>query len=148
MATEGFDGQIIWLIANIAVPLHQQLQKIIVKLKTLSVMITQLSDYFISGNMIHMSVLTLLLAFVFLATWKAPAWVWKIGLLALVSGILFGILGYYQIQDVVRKSIFENGDISPAVLAGGYKCTLIPVIYGFIIFIVSLIINIFQSPRI
>ena len=30
MATEGFDGQIIWLIANIAVPLHQQLQKIIV----------------------------------------------------------------------------------------------------------------------
>ena len=111
-------------------------------------MITQLSDYFISGNMIHMSVLTLLLAFVFLATWKAPAWVWKIGLLALVSGILFGVLGYYQIHDAVQRSILENGDITPVVLAGGYKCTLIPVIYGFIIFIVSLIINIFQSPRI
>ena len=111
-------------------------------------MFTQLSDFFISGNMIHMSILTLLLAFVFLAAWKAPAWGWKIGLVALASGVLFGILGYYQIQDVVRKSLFENGDISPAVLAGGYKCTLIPVIYGFIIFIVSLIINIFQSPRI
>jgi len=107
-------------------------------------MITQLSDYFISGNMIHMSILTLLLAFVFLSAWKAPAWGWKIGLLALVSGILFGLLGYYQIHDVIQI----DGDISPSVLAGGYKCTLIPVIYGFIIFIVSLIINIFQSPRI
>ena len=111
-------------------------------------MITQLSDYFISGNMIHMSILTLLLAFVFLAAWKAPAWGWKIGLVALASGVLFGILGYYQIQDAVQKSILENGDIAPSVLLGGYKCMLIPVIYGFIIFIVSLIINIFQSPRI
>jgi hypothetical protein len=30
METEGFDRQNIWLIANIAVPLHQQLQKLIV----------------------------------------------------------------------------------------------------------------------
>ena len=111
-------------------------------------MITQLSDFFISGNMIHMSILTLLLAFVFLAAWKAPAWVWKIGLLALVSGILFGILGYYQIQDAVQKTLLESGDIAPSVLMGGYKCMMIPVIYGFIIFIASLIINIFQSPRI
>ena len=107
-------------------------------------MITQLSDFFISGNMIHMSILTLLLAFVFLAAWKAPAWVWKIGLLALVSGILFGLLGYSQICDFTQS----NGDVSPTVLMGGYKCMMIPVVYGFIIFIVSLIINIFQSPRI
>ena len=111
-------------------------------------MITQLSDYFISGNMIHMSVLTLLLACVFLAAWKAPAWGWKIGLVALLSGILFGILGYYQIQDAVQKTLLESGNVDPAVLMGGYKCTLIPVVYGFIIFIASLIINIFQSPRI
>ena len=107
-------------------------------------MITQLSDFFINGNMIHMSILTLLLAFVFLAAWKAPAWVWKIGLLALASGILFGALGYYQICDYVNS----HGDVSPAVLMGGYRCMTIPVAYGFIIFIVSLIINIFQSPRI
>ena len=111
-------------------------------------MITQLSDYFISGNMIHMSILTILLAFVFLAAWKAPAWGWKIGLLALASGILFGILGYYQIHDAVRRMICESGDISPQVLMGGYKCMLVPVIYGFIIFIVSLVINIIQTPRI
>lgn len=107
-------------------------------------MITQLSDYFISGNMIHMSILSLLLAFVFLAAWKAPAWGWKIGLLALTLGILFGILGYYQICDFTQS----NGDVAPSVLMGGYKCMMIPIIYGYIIFIVSLIINTFQSPRI
>ena len=107
-------------------------------------MITQLSDFFIMGNMLHMSILTLLLACVFLAAWKAPAWGWKIGLLALASGILFGILGYYQICDFTQS----NGDVSPSVLMGGYKCMMVPVIYGFIIFIVSLIINIFQTPRI
>ena len=107
-------------------------------------MITQLSDFFISGNMIHMSILTLLLASVFLAAWKAPAWGWKIGLLALVAGILFGILGYYQICDFAQA----NGDVSPAVLMGGYKCSMVPVIYGIIIFIISLLIHIFQSPRI
>ena len=107
-------------------------------------MITQLSDFFIMGNMLHMSILTLLLAFVFLAAWKAPAWGWKIGLLALASGILFGILGYYQICDFTQS----NGDVSPSVLMGGYKCMMVPVIYGFIIFIVSLVINIIQTPRI
>lgn len=111
-------------------------------------MITQLSDFFISGNMLHMSILTILLASVFLAAWKAPAWGWKIGILALVLGILFGILGYYQINDAMQKLIFESGDVSPQVLMGGYKCMMIPVIYGFIIFIVSLIINIIQTPRI
>lgn len=94
--------------------------------------------------MIHMSILTLLLACVFLSAWKAPAWVWRIGLLALVSGFLFALVGYYQICDFTQSS----GDVSPAVLMGGYKCALIPVLYGFIIFIVSLIINIFQTPRI
>ena len=107
-------------------------------------MITQLSDFFIMGNMLHMSILTLLLAFVFLAAWKAPAWGWKIGLLALASGILFGILGYYQICDFTQS----NGDVSPSVLMGGYKCMMVPVIYGIIIFIISLLIHIFQSPRI
>ena len=85
-------------------------------------MITQLSDFFISGNMIHMSILTILLASVFLSAWKAPAWVWKIGLLAMVCGILFGVLGYYQINDAIQKTLLESGDIAPSVLMGGYKC--------------------------
>lgn len=104
----------------------------------------QLSEFFVMGNIILMSILTLLLAFVFLAAWKAPAWVWKIGFLALSCGILCGIYGYYQICDYMQSV----GDVSSAVLMGGYKCMMVPVIYGIIIFIISLLINIFQSPRI
>lgn len=107
-------------------------------------MITQLSEFFIMGNVFFMSILTILLASVFLSAWKAPAWVWKIGVLALACGILFGFFGYYQICDFTQS----NGDVSPVVISGGYKCMMIPVIYGFIIFIVSLLIHIFQTPRI
>ena len=107
-------------------------------------MITQLSEFFVMGGVFFMSFLTILLASIFLAAWKAPAWVWKIGLLALVCGILFGIFGFYQICDFTQS----NGDVSPTVLMGGYKCMLVPTVYGFIIFIISLLIHIFQSPRI
>ena len=107
-------------------------------------MISQLSEFFVMGNMIHMSILTILLASVFLSAWKAPAWVWKIGLLALACGILFGSIGYYQICDFTNS----NGDVSPYVLMGGYRCMMVPVTYGIIIFIISLLIHIFQSPRI
>ena len=107
-------------------------------------MISQLSDYFVMGNPIFMSILTILLASVFLAAWKAPAWIWKIGVLALACGILFGAIGFYQICDFTRS----NGDVAPSVLMGGYKCMLVPTVYGIIIFIISLLIHIFQSPRI
>jgi apolipoprotein N-acyltransferase len=107
-------------------------------------MITQLSEFFVMGGVFFMSFLTILLASIFLAAWKAPAWVWKIGLLALVCGILFGIFGFYQICDFTQS----NGDIAPSVLMGGYKCMLVPTVYGIIIFIISLLIHIFQSPRI
>lgn len=108
-------------------------------------MISQLSNFFIMGNMYFMSILTILLASLFLAAWKAPAWVLKIGILALVAGILFGVFGFYQMIDYLQTA---EGDVSQSVIYGGYKCMLIPTVYGFIIFIVAQLINIFQSPRI
>jgi len=107
-------------------------------------MITQLSEFFVMGNTILMSILTIMLASVFLAAWKAPAWVWKIGVLALACGILAGIYGYYQMCDYMQA----HGDVATTVLMGGYKCAMVPTVYGIIIFIISLIINIFQTPKI
>ena len=107
-------------------------------------MITQLSEFFVMGNIYLMSFLTILLASVFLAAWKAPAWVWKIGILALACGILSGIYGYYQMCDYMQA----HGDVATTVLMGGYKCAMVPTVYGIIICIISLLINIFQSPRI
>ena len=112
---------------------------------------TAISDFFMMGHPLCMSALTLLLALVFLAAWKAPAWVRNIGLIALACGFLFGILCLYQMFGVLQGVMPDSGDVtpfSPAVMYGGYKCALVPVIYGIIILIISLIIQLCQKPRV
>ena len=103
-----------------------------------------ISDFFMMGNPWCMSALTLLLALVFLAAWKAPAWVRNIGAIAFVCGLLFGAIGLNQMYDYLQA----HGDISPAVVYGGYKCALVPVFYGIIILLISLIVHLCQKPRI
>ena len=105
---------------------------------------TTLSEMFLEGNILFMSVLTFLLAILFLAAWKAPAWVRDVGSIALAFGILFGLLGIRQVFSYMQTV----DEVAPSVLYGGYKCTTIPVVYGLIIFIISLIIHLCQKPRI
>jgi len=108
-------------------------------------MFNELSQMFIEGGALYMSILTLLLALLFLGTWKAPAWVRSIGTIALAFGILSHVLGIYQALD---DMICYEGDLSINVIYAGYRCSLITVIYGFFIFIISRIIHICQTPRI
>ena len=105
---------------------------------------TAITDFFVMGGPWCMSALTLLLALVFLAAWKAPAWVRNIGVIALVCGLLFGILGVYQMFSYMQA----HGDVTPAVIYGGYKCVLVPVTYGIIILLISQITYLCQKPRI
>ena len=85
-------------------------------------MSTKISEMFFEGNMIFMSILTLFLALLFLAAWKAPAWVRSIGSIALAAGVLFSILGINQIFGYMQQA----GSVAQSVLYGGYKTTLIP----------------------
>lgn len=105
---------------------------------------TAITDFFMMGGPWFMAVLTLLLALVFLAAWKAPAWVHSIGLIALACGFLFSVLGLYQMYDYMQA----HGEIAAAVVYGGYKCGLVPVSYGTIIFIISQITYLCHKPRI
>ena len=107
-------------------------------------MSTKISEMFFEGNMIFMSILTLFLALLFLAAWKAPAWVRSIGGIALAAGVLFSILGINQIFGYMQQA----GSVAQSVLYGGYKATLLPVCYGLGIYIVAHIIHICQTPRI
>lgn len=91
-----------------------------------------------------MTLLTLELIGLLLAAWKAPAWVKEIGLLALVTGITYTLLGLAQAMGVVH----EAGDIAPSLLAGGLRVASIPVIYGLLIYALSLVIRMVQKPRI
>ena len=103
-----------------------------------------------------MATLTILLVAIFFAAWKAPRWVKEIGKFALVFGFLSFVLGLRQMFQALQEvagaldsnsisGIFDL--ISPGVLFGGLKVALIPVIYGMIIYLVSLVVRVIVKPR-
>lgn len=91
-----------------------------------------------------MIIITLLFIGLFFAAWKAPAWVKEIGIAALVVSIFWTLLGWLQIVDFLSG----NDDVANNIIAGGIKVSLIPVLYGLIVYFVSLVIRIIQKPRI
>ena len=101
-------------------------------------------DLFLQGGTWGMSILTVELIGMLFAAWKAPAWVKELGLLALVSGIFYQILGMFQAFGVIQIA----GDISPSLLAGGFKVSFIAVMYALLIYAASLVIRMLQKPRI
>ncbi|MEQ9285989.1 MAG: MotA/TolQ/ExbB proton channel family protein [Cyclobacteriaceae bacterium] len=60
----------------------------------------------------------------------------QVGLFALVVGILGQLIGLFE----AFKAIEQMGNVSPAMLAGGIKVSMITTLYGFFIYIVSVLI--------
>ena len=101
-------------------------------------------NFFVEGGLGGMIIITVLLIALLAAAWKAPNWVKEIGIAALVAGIFWTVCGLSQAAGVVQMV----GDISPAVVWGGIKVMTIPLLYGLVIYFLSLIIRIIQKPRI
>lgn len=109
---------------------------------------------FAEGGPIFMSVLTIVLVALLFAAWKAPRWVKEIGNFALVFGLLSPLFPLFHLFDTLQKVAWDRGEeitgifdlISPGVLFGA-KAILIPVIYGMVIYLFSLIIRMIQKPR-
>ena len=110
---------------------------------------------FIQGGAGFMTVLTVLLVAIFFAAWKAPRWIKEIGSFALVFGFLTLLIGLYQMFVALQQVAMDIGEgvtgvfdlISPGVLFGGLKIAMIPVFYGIIIYLVSLVVCIIKKPR-
>ena len=109
---------------------------------------------FLQGGVGFMTILTILLVSLFFAAWKAPAWVKEIGLFALVFGLMTPMFPLYQLFSALQEVAADRNDItglfdliSPGVLFAG-KVIMIPVIYGMMIYLVSLVIRIVKKPRI
>jgi hypothetical protein len=103
-----------------------------------------IAQLFAQGGLTIMIVITLLLIGLLVAAWKAPRWVREIGISALVVSIFSALLGLAHALDAVQMA----GDVSSSIVAGGLKCCLIPIIYGLIIYFISLVIRVIQKPRI
>ena len=101
-------------------------------------------NLFLEGGPGWMGLVTLLLIALFFAAWKAPAWVKEIGIAALAVGAMSSLIGLRQAAGVIQSV----GDISPNVVWGGDKVMSIPIIYGIIVYLISLILRVIQKPRI
>lgn len=91
-----------------------------------------------------MAVLTILFVGIFFAAWKAPQWVKEIGIFALAFGFFALFSGLRQMFEFIQNSTEQ---IQTSVIGAGLKVAMIPVLYGLIIYMVSLIIRIIQKPR-
>lgn len=98
---------------------------------------------FVAGGSGFMSILTILLVLIFVAAWKAPAWVKELGKMAPIVGLFSMLLGLFTIFNFCTTD-----EVPFSVMSGGLKVALIPVMYSLIIYFISLIIRIVQKPRI
>jgi flagellar motor component MotA len=110
-----------------------------------------MTDLFYAGGPLFMGILTILLLIILaMAVYRLIqitrdnvthetsfrhqlTYIKSIGLFSLVFGILAQLMGLYQ----AFSAIEEVGNISPALLAGGLKVSMITTIYGIIIFLIS-----------
>ena len=110
---------------------------------------------FMQGGAGYMTILTVLLVAIFFAAWKAPRWIKEIGKFALVFGFLTFIIGLFQMLTALQQVAMDLGEgvtgvfdlVSPGVFFGGIKVGLIPVTYGMIIYLISLVVRIIKKPR-
>ena len=98
---------------------------------------------FVEGGYLGMSMITILLTLIFFAAWKAPAWVENIGKIAFAVGLIWAFAGLRQ----ALTFLSSNPDTAMAVIYKGLKVTLIPAIYGAIVYVISQVITIVQKPR-
>ena len=69
----------------------------------------------------------------------------EIGLAAFAVSILSTLIGAYHIFDVLKQ---VEGNISPGVLFGGLKVSMIPIIYGLSVYIISLAVRVILKPKV
>lgn len=102
-----------------------------------------LSRFFVEGGMTGMILISLMLIALFIAAWKAPRWVREIGIGALVLSVFLTLMGLFQLLGVAETF----GDIPFSVISGGLRVTMIPLFYGLIVYFISLVIRVVQTPR-
>jgi hypothetical protein len=113
-----------------------------------------MKDLFFMGGPLFMSILTILL--IIMVTWmvfhivsfynssqvnheKALRFISygkSIGLFAMITGILGQLIGFYSAFIAIERA----GDISPSLVFGGIKVSLITTLYGIFIYLFSIII--------
>ena len=89
-----------------------------------------------------MSILTIILIILVYCSFKHKQKLNIIGRLGLVVGVLGHLLGLYSMFEAL-ESLESN--VSPTLIASGIKVSMICLIYGLLIYIISLLILLFKK---
>ena len=113
-----------------------------------------MKDLFFMGGTLFMGILTILLLIMigwslyhFIAAYGAKqsnleivlrrmGYGKSIGLFAMITGIFGQLIGFYEAFSVIEHA----GDISPAMVYGGIKVSMITTLYGISIYLISLVL--------
>tara|TARA_B100000886_G_scaffold117036_1_gene78708 strand:+ start:42 stop:341 length:300 start_codon:yes stop_codon:yes gene_type:complete len=97
-------------------------------------------DLFYDGGVLFMSIISFFLLMTFISFYLHNDKLKTYGNLALASGILGSFIGIYSALGVIEQA----GNVSQAILAGGFKVAFICLMYGIIVYIVSRLLSIFR----
>ena len=64
---------------------------------------------------------------------RQSSWILFFGSLAFLTGIFAQMVGFYEAMHVLQ----EVGDVSPKLIAGGFKVSLLAPLYGFLLLLLS-----------
>ena len=99
-------------------------------------------EIFDSGGPLFMSILTVILITLIYSSFKNKNNVNIIGKLALVVGILGHLLGLFSMFDALEGF---NNNVSTSLISSGVKVSMICLIYGLLIYVISLLILLFKK---
>ncbi len=107
-------------------------------------------ELFQMGGMLFMSILTIELSVIIFLVLKAflnkdpkSSNIRSVGLLAAITGVLGQLIGLFQAFDVIS----QVGTVSPALLAGGLKVSMITTIYGVIIYMIAIVLTLILKMK-
>tara|TARA_B100000925_G_scaffold55621_1_gene36514 strand:+ start:1472 stop:1774 length:303 start_codon:yes stop_codon:yes gene_type:complete len=98
-------------------------------------------ELFKSGGPLFMSILTVILIALIYCSFKNKKNVNIIGKLGLVVGVLGQLLGLFSMFEALED--FNN--VSTALISSGVKVSMICLIYGLLIYVISLLILLFKK---
>ena len=98
-------------------------------------------ELFYQGGVLFMSILTVLLLGSIVSYFKFPEKIKLFGNMSLAVGLLGTFIGLYTAFEFIQQS----GNVSPAILAGGLKVAFTTTMYGLIIYIFSIGLNLIKQ---
>ena len=97
-------------------------------------------ELFYQGGVLFMSILTILFISCIVSYFKFPGKIKLFGNMSLAIGVLGSFIGLSTAFEFIQQA----GNVSPAVLAGGLKVAFTTTMYGLIIYIFSIGLNLIK----